>query len=43
MDRDPFSLGDSDDEREVSPKEVEAATSTPVAQEAGVLIPKNDE
>lgn len=29
MDRDPFSLGDSDDEREVSTKEVEPTKQTP--------------
>lgn len=42
MDRDPFSLGDSDDEREVLPKELEVAASTPVAPEVGVLVSNND-
>lgn len=43
MDRDPFSLGDSDDEREATTKELESAkpVPTPGTQEAGVGASKD--
>lgn len=43
MDRDPFSLGDSDDEREVSTKEAEPAkrVPAPAAQEISVTTSKD--
>lgn len=45
MDRDPFSLGDSDDEREVSTKEAEPTkptpTPTPGALEIGTTTSKD--
>lgn len=43
MDRDPFSLGDSDDERESLVKEgepIKSVSSSSSAQETGVTAPK---
>lgn len=43
MDRDPFSLGDSDDEREVSTKETETAKPVSITgpQETGITTSKD--